>query len=230
MRQSVKNGLESSTSILVPVPAGDSNLYGNSATDDILLFLSRHRFEQFTQRELTAHINYSEPTVRRAVDVLQNNDLVEVDHDGNRNRVGINRERLSIPDDPFLRIPQTEFQQPVKAATEKLQSALEELVGIVLYGSVARGEADRRSDIDLWVVVNGKRAENQREASEVERQLEDQAFDGQRYDFHVAVESTASIPAFTEDISRILRSGISVYETESFETLRNTLVHGEYNE
>jgi predicted nucleotidyltransferase len=71
-----------------------------------------------------------------------------------------------------LRIPPTEFHRPVRTATERLAEKLDGVVGVVLYGSVARGEADRRSDIDLWVAVRADRPSNQRAASRVESELE----------------------------------------------------------
>ncbi|MFW5919495.1 MAG: nucleotidyltransferase domain-containing protein [Halanaeroarchaeum sp.] len=210
-------------SISVTIPADNPNLYGNSAIDDLLMFLARRRYQQFTQRELAGHTDVSEATVRRGVDILADNDLVEVEPKGNRTLVSINRDRLSVPDDPFLRIPQEAFRRPAKAAVEILQKELTDVLGIVLYGSVARGEADRRSDVDLWVVVQADRAGNQREANAIAKDLENRPFDGDRYEFHVTVESVDSIPSFTEDVARIVRFGIPVYETESFETLQKLL-------
>jgi predicted nucleotidyltransferase len=230
MSQNMTEDTETGFSMSLSIPAQNPDLYGKGATDDILLFLSRNRFERFTQRELADHIEYSEPAVRRAVHVLADNDLVELDQAGNRNLIQINRDLLSVPDDPFMCIPQSEFRQPVKTAVNELLAELDDVVGIVLYGSVARGEADRRSDIDLWVVVRGDRPAQQRRASAVESALEAQRFDGERYDFHIAVESVSSIPTFTEDVSRIVRSGIAVHETDDFEQLRNLLAKGEYNE
>jgi len=34
---------------------------------------------------------------------------------------------------------------------------VDDFLGIVIFGSVARGEADRQSDIDCFVVVDGNR-------------------------------------------------------------------------
>lgn len=227
MNDESKSGL----SISVPIPAKNTGLYGSRVTDDILLFLSRNRFEEFTQREIARHLDdASETTVRRVIATLAENELVTVEDAGNKKLVQINRQRLSASDDPFLQIPQEEFQGPVKVATHEIEERLDRVSGVVLYGSVARGEADRRSDIDLWVLVDGERAEQQRRASHVEDDLEDREFDGDRYDFHIAVESTESLPAFTEDVSRIVSSGIPTYSTENFETLRNLLAHGEHNE
>lgn len=230
MRQNSTDHSDSGITISVPIPAQNADLYGNGAIDEILLFLSRHPFEQFSQRELARHTDYSEPTVRRGIQTLTENELVTIEHAGNQKLVGINRSRLSVPDDPFLQIPQEGFQEPVKAAVRELKTELTEIVGIVLYGSVARGEADRRSDIDLWVLTQGDRAQNQRRAGTIEKNLEDTTFAGDRYDFHIAVESLATIPSFTDDVSRILRSGITVYKTKEFETVRNLLAHNEYDE
>lgn len=223
MSQNTTNATSSGVSISVTIPAQSPKLYGNSAVDDLLVFLARHRYQQFTQRELSGHTDASDATVRRGVDILSDNDLVEVESKGNHTLVSINRDRLSVPDDPFLRIPQEEFRRPVKTAVEILQEEITDVLGIVLYGSVARGEADRRSDVDLWVVVKGDRASNQREANVVAKDLAERPFDGDRYEFHITVESVDSIPSFTDDVAQIVRSGIPVYETDSFETLQKLL-------
>jgi predicted nucleotidyltransferase len=97
-------------------------------------------------------------------------------------------------------------------------------VGIILYGSVARGEADRRSDIDLWVLTRSERAESQREANAIARDLEDREFDGDRYAYDIDVEAVQAIPAYTEDIREIVVSGIPVYKTSDFETVENLLL------
>ncbi|WP_225333310.1 nucleotidyltransferase domain-containing protein [Halomicrobium urmianum] len=230
MPQNVRSNTSSGISIQVPVPANEPGLYGSDATDDILSFLSRHRYESFTPRELEEWIDHSEMTIRRAVDVLAENDLVEYKPEGNRKPVQINRTRLAVPDDPLLRVPQEEYHEPVKAAVDRLQSDLDEVLGIVLYGSVARGEADRRSDIDLWVAVDESRAAAQRAVNRIADELEERRFGGERYAFHIAVESVDSIPAFTDDIREIVVSGITVYETEAFQTLQNILTHQQTDE
>lgn len=230
MRQNLTPDGGSGISIRVPVPAMDSKLYASGAIDEILLFLIRHRFDQFTQRELARQVDHSESTVRRAVAVLAENELVEYEHEGNKKLVRINRSRISVPNDPILHIPQEEFHEPVKDAIEQIETNLDSVVGIVLYGSVARGEADRRSDVDLWVLVDGDRAPNQREANMTEMELEEKTFAGQRYDFHIAVESVDSVPAFADEIRRIVRTGIPVYTTETFQKFKKILVHEDFDE
>lgn len=230
MPQNVRSDGSPGISIRVPVPASEPGLYGSDATDDVLLFLSRHRYERFTPGELEEWIDHSEMTIRRAADVLAENDLVEYKPEGNRKPVQINRARLAVPDDPVLRIPQEEYHEPVKAAVDRLRADLDEVLGIVLYGSVARGEADRRSDIDLWVAVDGDRTAAQRAVNRITDELEERRFEGERYAFHVAVESVDSIPTFTDDVRDIVTSGITVYRTEEFQTLQNILTNQQTDE
>ena len=211
-------------SISVPIPAADADLFKSKATNDILLFLTNHRFKQFSQREVADQIGHSQQTVRRAINTLVENGLVVESPENNQRLVQINRERLAIPDDPLLRIPQPEFQKPVKAAVDELTDRLDGVIGIVLYGSVARGEADRRSDIDLWVLTTNDRAPNQREANAVGRDLEDAEFDGKRYAYDVDVEAVHAIPTYTEDVRGIVVSGIPIYSTNKFETVENFLL------
>jgi len=211
-------------SISVPIPASDADLFKSKATDDILLFLTNHRFKQFSQREVADQIGHSQQTARRAINTLVENGLVVESPEGNQRLVQINRERLAIPDDPLLQISQPEFHKPVKAAVDELTGRLNGVIGIVVYGSVARGEADRRSDIDLWVLTTNDRATNQREANAVGRDLEDAEFGEDRYAYDIDVETVQGIPTYTEDIREIVVSGIPIYSTNKFETVEKLLL------
>ncbi|MDZ7687566.1 MAG: nucleotidyltransferase domain-containing protein [Halobacteriales archaeon] len=227
MKRKTKNaqGSTSGVTVSLQIPAQDSNLYKHKATDDVLLFLSRNRFEEYTVSELASYTGHTAPSVGRSVEVLSENGLVIDRPDGNRRLVRINRERLSVPEDAYLGIPQTEFQEPVKVAVEGIRSRLDDVQAVVLYGSVARGEADRASDIDLWVLVSEDRPENQRTANEVRESLENRKFDGDRYGYDIDVESVSSVPKYTEEVREILLSGIPVYETENFETVKKLLMN-----
>jgi predicted nucleotidyltransferase len=224
MSRETESNATQGVSISVPIPAADADLFKSKATNDILLFLTNHRFKQFSMREVADQIGHSQQTVRRAINTLVENELVVESPENNQRLVQINRERLAIPDDPLLRIPQPEFQKPVKAAVDELTDRLEGVIGIVLYGSVARGEADRRSDIDLWVLTTNDRAPNQREANAVGRDLEDAEFDGNRYAYDIDVEAVQAIPTYTEDVREIVVSGIPIYSTTKFETVEKLLL------
>jgi len=212
-------------SISLPIPAYDSTLFSSKATNDLLLFLSRHRFDEFTINRLAEQLDYASNTISRAVDDLENNDLVQIHHEGNRRLVAINRERLTVPTDPIMRIPQIEYHDPTRRAVRELTAEIPNLIAIILYGSVARGEADRRSDIDLWLLVTEDRAAAQRTATSIAQQLEDEGFNAsnERFDFHIDVESVMSIPQYTDDISRIITAGIPVYSTDEFEQAKTII-------
>ncbi|MDY6764525.1 MAG: nucleotidyltransferase domain-containing protein, partial [Halobacteria archaeon] len=158
MEREMKQNSGIGITISLRIPAKDPDLFKHKATNDVLSLLSRNRYEEFTISELSTRTGHTKPTVGRAVDTLLRNDLVVEDHEGNQRLIRINRERLHVPDDPYLRIPQPEFHEPVRTAVNELKSELDNLLAIVLYGSVARGDADRRSDIDLWVLVSVNRA------------------------------------------------------------------------
>lgn len=218
------------STIAVDVPARDSGLFRSQAVHEVLSFLSRYYAEEFSITELGEAVDYSQPSVSKAVDVLAANDLVVERREGTARNVRINRGRLSRPDDPFLRIPQPEFQLPVRAAVDELVDRLDDVVGVVLYGSVARGEADRRSDVDLWVLVEEDRMANQRTANRVRQDLEDREFDTGRYAYEIDVEALPAVPNYADEIREVLGDGLVVYETEAFETVRNVVFHGGLDE
>jgi len=157
------------------------------------------------------------------VNVLSANDLVVESPESNRRPVQINRQRLSIPDDPILGSP-TRVSPTRQSRGFELRENINDVVGIILYGSVARGEADRRSDIDLWVLTRSGRTASQREANAIARDLEDTAFDGDRYAYDIDVEAVQAIPAYTEDIREIVVSGIPILKTSDFEIVENLLL------
>ena len=113
----------------------------------------------------------SERATREAVDALAANGLVETVNGGNARRVHINRGRLTATDDPVLAIPQTRFQTPVRVAQQYLEDELADVRGIILSGSIAQGDADRQSDIDLWVLVEGDHMEQRHAANKLAKHL-----------------------------------------------------------
>lgn len=225
--EDISENIESSESygvtITVPVPATNPDIYRYEMTDRLLHFLIERPFEGYGQRELASLFEVSPGSVANAVEVLEDNGLVLVERDGNKKLVRINRERVELPDEPVLRIPQVEFHEPVRRAVAALRDALEDVLGILVYGSVARGVADRKSDIDLWILVRENRGRNQRRATEVGSELSEQKIGGDRYDFHVVVESPNSVPAYTENVAQIVTSGIPLYETAEFEKFQSLM-------
>jgi len=216
--------------LLLDIPTKNTDLFRSQAVHAVLSFLSRYHTEEFSISELADAVEYSSPSVSKAVDILTANDLVVDRREGNTRNVRINPARLSRPDDPFLEIPQVEFQTPVRVAVEQLRDELDTVIGIVLYGSVARGEADRRSDIDLWVLVDGDRMTNQRTANRVRQDLEAREFETGRYAYEIDVEALPAVPNYVDELREILSDGLVVYGTEKFDTVQRMVFHGDLDE
>lgn len=155
-----KNGKERETDVEgtvvnFPLPVREKGVFKHAASSHVLNFLADNPEVNVSIRQLSRITPVSERSTREAVDVLAANGLIETFHEGNARRVQINRERLQKPSDPTYSIPQSSFWTPVRVATVRITEEFESVRGIVLFGSVARGKADARSDIDLWVLVEG---------------------------------------------------------------------------
>ena len=126
---------------------------------------------------------------------------------------------MSKPADPVLRIPQPEFHAPVRTALDRLQTELDDVRGVLVFGSVARGQADRQSDIDLWVLAAGSRGEQHR-ANEIATELGQERFDGERYEFQVMVESIDSSHGYVDGLVDIFTDAITLYDSEVLPDLK----------
>lgn len=163
---------ETGTTIGLLLPVQDQELFKHGASRYILNFLSDNPEINVSIRQLAMVTPMSERATREAVDTLEANGLLETFHEGNARRVHINNDRLDKPGDPILGVPQTHFQTPVRVARHYIEEELDDVRGIVLFGSVARGDADRQSDIDLWVLVGGNHMQQRHEANKLVNQLE----------------------------------------------------------
>ena len=155
-----------------PLPIRDADLFKHGATPHILNFLGDNPDIDVSIRQLSQVVPMSERATREAVNALEANDLLETYHHGNARRVHINRRRLDNPQDPVRSIPQPEFQTPVRVACRYIDDELDSVEGTILFGSVARGTADRQSDIDLWVLVGDDHLQQRHEANQLAAHLE----------------------------------------------------------
>lgn len=210
--------------VSVSIPVSDGTLYRYSATDQVLHVLADNPYAEFTIRELGRLTGHAHSTITDVVDVLEPNDIVRVEAAGNRKHVSINRDRLSKPADPILGIPQPQFHAPVRAAVDRLLDELDGVEGLLVFGSVARGEADRRSDVDLWVLVRADRGTNQRKANDIGAELGEERFDGDRYEFQILVESARSALHVDERLEDVLAGGITLYDTETLRLFKEEVL------
>lgn len=208
----------------VPSKTGP-DVFRSEAADEILRVLADAHETEFTVPELVNATSFSRSTVWRAIDLLDSISAVQVRETPQRKYVAIDATRLQ-KDDPILAIEQPEFHDPVRAFVSRVQDALAEtktveaLVGVVVFGSVARGEADRQSDIDVFVVVNGDRTTARRVVTDVASELGDRRFDGDRFEFEPYVETEASAERAGSKLREIFEDGITVHGSDRLQSLR----------
>jgi len=154
------------------LPIRDADLFKHGASPYVLNYLGDNPEVHVSMRQLSRVVPMSERATREAVDALEANGLVETFREGNARLVRINRGRLDKPDDPMLSIPQTEFQTPVRVALQYIEDELADVKGVVLFGSVARGTADRQSDVDLWVLVGSDHMQQRHAANRLAQRLD----------------------------------------------------------
>jgi predicted nucleotidyltransferase len=107
----------------------------------------------------------------------------------------------------------------VRAIRDRIVDRIDDDAGVVLFGSVARGDADRASDIDVFVIIEDGRMKAQREAHSIEDDIASEQFNGDRYEAHVVVETRDS--AATHDrIRDVLTEGITVHDTPVLEDVK----------
>jgi len=212
--------------VLVPIPLSGERVFRNQAMDDILTLLYRNPHDTFGVRELRDVTGHGAQTVDTALTLLGELDIIETRPKGNQKLVSINRERIQKPYDPLMEIPQEEFRSPVKTFLDRAREEWGALSGVIVFGSVARGEADRASDIDVFVLVGEGLMEARRVVQDVEKQLSDRAFGGDRYEFQVMVESVESAEQYGEKLQTIFSEGIVVYESDQLDAVREVVLHG----
>ena len=214
------NSSQNAMAIDLPIPVPDEDVFRHSACGSILTLLADNPHTTFGIRELGRAIDRPHRSISLAVDDLESLELVSTSFERGKKLVQINQNRLTRPGDPILRIPQEEFRDPVRTLRSELLEELVNITGILLFGSVARGEADRRSDIDCFVLVRTDRATNQRQAHEISQKLADQRFDGERYKFQVLVESNESAKRQADKLREIVADGVTLYETDTLSELK----------
>jgi len=203
----------------VPVPVPADGVFNHGATAPVLHLLADNPETAFTNRELHRLTGKGMGNINGAVEALEALGVATVDRDGRANQVRIDTTKLATPDDPVTAIPQGEFHDPVRAVLTHLRERVGEETGVVLFGSVARGNADRTSDIDLLVIVEDDRMAAQREAHGIEDEVASRRFDGDRYECHIVVETRDSAVR-RDEMRDILVEGLTLRESPALNAVK----------
>lgn len=217
---------ESGSGVYIKFPLPDERLFRNQAIEDILLLYTRNPHRELTVTDIRSITGHGGATVQTAINVLEKADLIKTRQEGRKKLIAANRDLIHKPDDPILEIPQEQFQTPVKTFLDRIKDERENLVGVILFGSTARGEADRRSDVDIQVIVEDNLTESRRELQKLRKEIEEQRFDGERYEIQLLVESVESAKNYGEKLQEIFSEGITLYSTEKLGEVKEAVFNG----
>ena len=208
-------------------PFPDERVFRYQAMQDILHHLVTNPVEEFTQEELGSITGADISSISRSVDLLDKLGIITISTDRPA-RISIDTDHLQHSDPIFL-IPQAEFRKPLQGYLDRLEECVQDsteidtLVGIILFGSVAQGAADRRSDIDLLIIVDGDLTYARRICTSLARDLEGESFDGNRYEFEVLVETPDTAVTHSQELSKIFDEGLVLNQSEQLKEVRQTI-------
>jgi len=207
--------------VTLDLPLPDRPVFRYGAADEILTLVVAHPNRTFTNRECRRLTGYGGPSVGNALELLVDLELLVEKQREAHTEYRLNGDRIVGTAEGIATIPQQEFHAPLQAFRERVLEATPDVKGILVFGSVARGDADRRSDIDLFVcAAEDPPRETRQHVGEITATLEQQRFDGQRYSFDTHVESVTDVWEFPERVTDILLEGIPIHSTAQFDEIR----------
>ena len=207
------------TTLALEYPFPDERVFRYQAMQDVLSRLIEEPYDEFTIGQLAEMVDGNQATVSKAVKLLKQLGTVQTRQEGRKQYVSIHRDRLTKPD-PVLSIPQSEFHKPIRAFVDRVQTEVGNLVGVLLFGSVARGTADRASDIDILVFVQDDKTTARRTVQSIVSTLQQTKFVGDRYNFEVLVESTESAKRIGDRLRQQFDEGLILVRSEQLSDIR----------
>ncbi|MXR40063.1 hypothetical protein GRX01_01640 [Halobaculum sp. WSA2] len=214
---------DETSGVFLPLPLPEKQVFRYQAADDILELLYNNPHTEFTITQLRETTGHGGKSVDNAVKILENLHLITKTKQGRSSLIQIQQDQIQKPDDPLLQIPQKEFRNPVKTLLEQIKQTDINTVGIILFGSVARGEADRASDIDIQVIVEDDLLESRRTLQDLRQEVENKKFDGQRYEIQLLVESVESAENYGEKLQQIFSEGIILHSTSKLDEIKEAV-------
>jgi len=131
------------------------NLIASPAKTSVLRILLRYPDRRFTGRELASFADLSHPGALKALKALEAFNLVTISSHGRAYVISLNKES------PLIKDLQPLFEGESGAQSELVRRIGETFEGtsasVFLFGSVARGEEEATSDIDILVVTRKRR-------------------------------------------------------------------------
>jgi len=130
-------------------------LLGSRVKVKVLRTLCRHRGKEFTIRELAEFLNVSHMGVRKALNDLYKMNAIRIRVIGKSHTIALNAESYAGElADKVFRTEEETLGELVKLLKKGLSDPA--ITSALIFGSVARGEEDPLSDIDLFILTKDK--------------------------------------------------------------------------
>ena len=114
----------------------------------MLKFISDKPYSKLYLRQIARELEISSSATKKAIDQLENLNLIRTEKYGNLRIITGNMEEILFKQYKIL-----ENISFLKDLVEKLKPT----INITLYGSYSKGENDETSDIDLLIITNNKK-------------------------------------------------------------------------
>ncbi|QGA80523.1 nucleotidyltransferase domain-containing protein [Candidatus Nanohalobium constans] len=210
-------------SVRIDLPLPDERVFSSGSVSEILELLVNNPYQKFSKSQLQELTGRGWSSTQKGVEVLGSLDLITTEVEGKKNLISLNTEKVDKPSDPIFSIPQDSFREPVRRFKEEVLGEVDYVAGILVFGSVARGEADRASDIDVLVIVEDDLTSARRQVTNVVSELEEKEIGGQRYEFEALVESVETTEKRGERIRNIFSEGLVLHRTKKLENLKEAV-------
>lgn len=210
-------------SVKIDLPLPNQKVFSSESVSEILDLLVNNPYQEFTKSQVQELTGRGWSSTQKGVEVLESLDLITTKVDGKKNLISLNTAKVEKPSDPVFSIPQDSFREPVRMFREKVLRQVDYVTGILVFGSVARGEADRASDIDVLVIVEDKLTSARRKVTDIVAELEEEEIKGERYEFEALVESVDTTEKRGERIRNIFTEGLVLHRTKKLENLKEAV-------
>lgn len=177
---------------------------------DLLMLLAKDPLEYFTVSDIINRLDIrSRDSLTKLLEAMEDADIIKSTRMGRKRFISINRELVEIPKEPIFQIPQKEYQNVVKKILERIVK-LSDVEKVILFGAVARGTADRMSDLDILVI--GKNVTKlQEKTSKVAYDCRTGKMFEERFEVNIRVISIEEVKRSRGFIKDALNEGIKLY-------------------
>lgn len=122
----------------------------------VLCLFLENPFKEFYLREIARNLNISTQTAKRFIDLFLMKGIISRQEKGNLHILKLNSESIFVKQMKLcLNIFKINETKIVKKLVDELNAS-----AVILFGSIARGEDDKNSDLDLLVISKEKRRPN----------------------------------------------------------------------